>query len=78
MIQIDLQPELEARIAAQAYARGVALEQYIVEQLEATNAFTPSEQSAVDRAVENIRQRRKGNFLGGANIKDLITEGRKY
>ena len=78
MIHIDLQPELEARITAQAHARGLALEQYIVETLEASSATDASRQGAIDYAIERMHELRKGNFLNGANIKDLINEGRKY
>ena len=34
MIQIQLQPEVEARYAAEAQARGLALDRYIAEKLE--------------------------------------------
>ncbi len=78
MIQIELRPELEAQIAAQAQARGLALEQYIVEKLEASSTIDASGRQAVGDAIERLTELRKGNFLGGANIKDLINEGRKY
>ncbi len=55
MIQIDLQPALEARIADQAHARGLALEQYIVETLEASAPFIAPDPQAVEQAIENIR-----------------------
>ena len=55
MIQIELRPELEAQIAAQAQARGLALEQYIVEKLEASSDFGSPGQPAVNQAINNIR-----------------------
>ncbi len=78
MIQIELRPELESQIAAQALSRGLALEQYIVETLEASSALDASKRQAVGDAIERLTELRKGNFLAGANIKDLINEGRKY
>lgn len=33
MIQIQLQPEIEARLAAEAQARGMALDRYIAQKL---------------------------------------------
>ena len=78
MIQIELRPEFEAHIAAQAQSRGLALEQYIVETLEAASAIDASRRQAVEDAIERLIKLRKGNFLGGANIEDLINEGRKY
>ncbi len=78
MIQIDLQPELEAQFAAEAQARGLALERYIVERLEASRAFGTPGQSSIEEAIDNIRALRKGNILGGACVKDLVNEGRKY
>ncbi len=53
------------------------MEQYIVEVLEASTAFHASRQQAVDKAIERINELRQGNFLGGANIKYLLKEGRQ-
>ena len=62
MIQLDLRPELEAQIAAQAQARGLALEQYIVEKLEASSGFGSPGQPAVNQAIKNIRVLREEQF----------------
>ena len=45
MIQIELQPETEARYAAEAEALGVRIEQYIADKLEA--AVTPLHESQI-------------------------------
>ena len=78
MIQIELRPELEAQFAAQAQARGLALEQYIVETLEASSAIDTSKQQGINEAIDRINELRHGNYLGGANMKDMINTGRKY
>ncbi len=44
MIQIELQPETEARYAAEAQVRGMALEEYLAEKLEAEVAEMPKQE----------------------------------
>ena len=78
MIQIHLRPEIEAQLAAEAQARGMALERYIVEKLTGSQLAEPAEQHSVDEAIDRIRDLRKGNLLGDLRIKDLIHEGQKY
>jgi hypothetical protein len=61
MIQIQLQPEIESQLAAEAQARGLALDYYI-------------EMIVRTRSVEQVRQRSLpklstvfGNFANGTN-----------
>ena len=77
MIQIQLQPEIEAQLAAEAQARGVALDQYI-EKIVRARSVEQVRQRTVGEAIDRIRELRKGNTLGGLKIKDLIHEGHKY
>ncbi len=80
MIQIELQPEIESQLAAQAEACGVAFPEYLRDLL-VKQAKRPAERAngrSVAEAIENIRELRKGNKLGGLKIKDLIHEGHKY
>ena len=77
-ITVELAPELQARLAAEAQARGVALESYIAVKLGAPEPRTPARQQAIEQAIDDIRTLRKGNSLGGISIKELIDEGRKY
>ncbi len=73
MIQLELQPELEARLAAQAQARGLALEQYIVETLDASASFSSPDPRAVEQAIENIHSLRKEcAALRDAAVEDMI------
>lgn len=78
MIQIQLQPEMEAQLAAEAQAHGMALEHYIVEKLAGAGPAQSTERASVAKAIDRIRELRRGNNLGGLSIGDLIDEGRKY
>jgi hypothetical protein len=78
MIQLELQPEIEAQLAAEAEARGLALDLYIVEKLVGSGPVDPVRQRSVGEAIDAIRELRKGNSLGGLKIKDLVHEGHKY
>jgi 5,10-methylenetetrahydrofolate reductase len=79
MIQIELQPEIESQLAAQAEACGVTFSEYLKELL-VKQAERPAERvnGSVAEAIESIRELRKGNKLGGLKIKELIHEGHKY
>lgn len=78
MIHIDLQPDIEARLAAQAQARGVALERYIAETLSEVTRSAAPVRSSVPEAVDRIRQMRKGNRLDGLSVSELVKEGRRF
>jgi hypothetical protein len=78
MIQIQLQPEIEAQLAAEAQARGMALEHYIVEKLAGSRPAHLAEQRSVVETVDRIRELRKGSRLDGLRITDLVREGQKY
>jgi hypothetical protein len=81
MIRLELEPEVEAQLAAEARARGLALDAYVEKIVEARS---PGQLSAdakgrsVGEAIERILELREGTSLGGIKIKDLIEEGRKY
>jgi hypothetical protein len=77
MIQIQLQPEIEAQLAAEAKDRGMALARYI-EKIVEGRPIERVDRRSVSEAIERIRQLRKGNSLGGLNIKELIHEGHIY
>ncbi len=77
VIQIQLQSEIEAQLAVEAQARGIALAQY-VEKIVIARPVEPIRQRTVAEAIDSIRELRKGNALGGLKIKDLIHEGHKY
>ena len=75
MIQIPLESEIEAQLTAEAQARGLSLDRYIVEKLVGARTIESSLQRSVGDAIDNIRQLRKESKLGDLQIKDLILEG---
>ena len=77
MIQIQLQPEIEAQLAAEAKDRGMALDRYIETIVEGRPTGQIRRRS-VDEAIDRIKALRIGNKLGGLNIKDLIHQGHQY
>jgi hypothetical protein len=77
MIQIQLKPEVEAQLAAEAQARGVALHHYI-EKIVISRPVDQIGRRTVAEAINAIRELRKGNSLSGLVVKDLVQEGHKY
>jgi hypothetical protein len=78
MIQIQLEPETEARLTAEARARGLSLNRYIVEKLAEARPLEPPRQRSVGDAIDTIRELRRGSKLGNLQIKDLTHEGHQY
>ena len=92
MVHLNLQPELQARITAQAHARGLALEQYIVETLDTSTApaihdqhgageTLHQEQAAQRNAAVEAMSRfaaQHGFTNQGADLKAPAHEGHKY
>jgi len=78
MIQIQLQPEIEAQLTAEAQARGMALDAYVAEKLGDVRLADRAGQRSVADAIDRIRELRRGNRLGGVSIRDLIHEGQRY
>jgi hypothetical protein len=77
MIQFQLQPKIEARLAAEAQARSLALDHYI-EMIVRTCTVEQVSQRSVAEAIDRIREFCNGNELSGLKIKDLMHEGHKY
>lgn len=80
MIQIELQPEIESQLAAQAEACGVTFSEYLKDPLvkQAERPAGRANRRSVAEAIESVRELRKGNKLGCLKIKELIHEGHKY
>ena len=77
-LTIQLPDNLEAALRAHANANGISEEGYVrtlVERDLATAASAPLTRSQL--AGQRIRELRKGNFLHGVSIKELIEEGRE-
>ncbi len=78
MLHLELQPELEARLAEEAQARGLPLELYVERIVESRPAAPAGDLATAAEAVAQIRRLREGVRLDGLRIKDLIEEGRLF
>ena len=77
-VTVQPAPELQAQLAAEAQARGLALESYIVEKLEETRPTLAVKNHAVTLAIGKMRVLREGAMPVNYPIKDLIYEEHKY
>lgn len=71
MVQMELNPEIEARLAAGASARGVAVEQYTQELLLEALELHP--QPAKKLTPDDIREMLRAIGEGSENLPDLPT-----
>jgi hypothetical protein len=77
-VKLELTPDVQAGLLAQAQETGLSLEAYLEQLLRershdaARPALTRSQ-----LAGQRIRELRKGVTLGGIPIKELIEEGRE-
>ena len=77
-VKLELAPDLEAALLAQAQESGLSLEAYaelvLREKIRGT-ASIPLTRSQI--AGQRIRELRKGVTLGGISIEELIKEDRE-
>ena len=66
-----MRPRLEAQLAAEAQARGLAFDHYI-EMIVKARSVEQIRQQSVAEAIDRIRELRKGNKLSGLKIKSKI------
>lgn len=81
MIQLILQPEVEAQVAAEAQARGMAVDRLIEQMVQmqlASKSEARGKSHSVGEAIDRILRLREVTPLGDAKIRDLINEGRRY
>ncbi|MCL2661234.1 MAG: hypothetical protein FWD64_12070 [Acidobacteriaceae bacterium] len=80
MIQLQLRPEIEARLAAEAKARGMALETYVRVFVEERISGWQPVGRPPDRAVKTMLAfaDKHGLTLGGEGLKKMTHEGHKY
>jgi hypothetical protein len=80
MIQIQLQPEIEAQLAAEARERGLALDRYIETIVEARPSARHAGDAGRRQAVEAMMSfsGKHSATLGGLALKNMIHEGHKY
>ncbi len=77
MIHLELQPEIEAQLTAEAQARGIPVERF-VEELVITHLPEPELPPTAARAAATLRELRKYVRLEGLSIPDLIHQGRRF
>ena len=81
MIHLDLRPEVEAQLTAEAQARGMAIDQYIekiVQSRPIPQASDTRKPHSVAEAIDSILELREDSPLDGLSIHDLINEGCKF
>jgi hypothetical protein len=77
-VKVELTPDVQAGLLAQAQHSGLSLEAYVEQVLRERSRETVL--PALTRsqiAGRRIRELRKGVSLGGIPVKDLIEEGRE-
>jgi hypothetical protein len=79
MIHLDLQPEIEAQLAAEAQARGLALDRYI-ETIVVARATASEPEQALDEAQlsrdlqQGLREIAEGNTLPARQVFAQLRE----
>ena len=79
-MKLELTPDVQAGLLAQAQQSGMTLEAYAERILRERSQASASECARLTRsqiAGERIRELRKGVTLGGVSTKELIDEGRE-
>lgn len=77
-VKIELTPDVQAGLSAQAHHSGLSLEAYVEHVLrERSGAVSRPPLTRSQTAGQRIRELRKGVTLGGISIKELIEEGRE-
>jgi len=77
-VKLELTPDVQAGLLAQAQASGLSLEAYAEQVLrEKSRAASRPPLTRSQIAGQRIRELRKGVTLGDTSIKELIEEGRE-
>jgi hypothetical protein len=75
---VELAPEIQAGLLAQAQESGLSLEAYVEQVLrERVREVPRPAKTRSQLAGERISELRKGVTLGGIPLKELIEEGRE-
>jgi hypothetical protein len=77
-VKLELTPDVQAGLLAQAQANGLSLEAYaelVLSERSRTKSRPDLTRSQI--AGQRIRELREGVTLGGISIKELIEEGRE-
>ena len=77
-MKLELTPDVQAGLLAQAQASGLSFEEYVEQVLRERSRATCRPDLTRSRiAGQRIREMRKGVTLDGVSIKELIEEGRE-
>jgi hypothetical protein len=77
-VRLELAPDAQAGLLAQARASGLSLEAYLEQVLrERSRATSQASLTRSQLAGQRIRELRTGATLGGIPIRQLIEEGRE-
>ncbi len=77
-MKLELTPEVQAGLLAQAEENGMTLEAYAEKVLrERVSERSDHALTRSQMAGQRIRELRKGAVLGGASIQDMIEDGRE-
>jgi hypothetical protein len=77
-MKLELAPEVQAGLLAQAQESGLSLEAYVELVLrERSRELSRPELTRSQMAGQRIRELRKGVTLGGIPLRELIEEGRE-
>jgi hypothetical protein len=77
-VKLELTPDVQAGLLAQAQGSGLSLEAYAEQVLRERSREAPLPPLTRSQiAGKRIRELRKGVTLGGIPIKELIEEGRE-
>jgi beta-lactamase class A len=80
MIQLRLQPDMEAQLAEEARERGLPLDLYIEKIVEARAFVRQAREAELREAVQKMMDfaEKNGATLGGLSLKEMMHEGHKY
>lgn len=77
-LHLDITPDVQAGLLAQAQQSGLSLEAYLEHILRERALDTaPPALARSQAAGQRIRELRKGVTLGGITVRELIEEGRE-
>ncbi|MBB6146269.1 hypothetical protein HNQ77_004241 [Silvibacterium bohemicum] len=80
MIQLQLRPEVESQIAAEAQSRGLDVALYVEQIIEQHSTLNDLAAQERKQAVESMLSfsREQGLSLGGTELQELIHDGHDY
>lgn len=79
MIQLELDPKLQAELEQEARSKGLDLNGYVASIVTERAGRQPVyDPEAIRRAIEGIRELQSHSLPGPESMKDLVNEGRRF